>query len=403
MARMLHLLLISRCPPWPLHLGDRLIVWHLARELSRRGWVIDLLAYANQREDHDDPDHYREHFGEVALFDEPARSPSTLLRRLLLPGARFPLQAEGVSSPDMWRAIGLQVAGKDYDCAHFFGGIQVSEYRHAVGELPTLITPYESYSLYLRRALDAQGGLAPGIRLRQFLARRFESWMYAPFGRRVVVSERDRAELRQLNPALDWEVIPNGVDADHFRPSTEAREAASLLFTGNFAYEPNIDAALWLARDLFPRLRREHPALQLWLVGNAPPESLRALAGEGIKVTGRVPDLRPWLDRATLYLSPLRMGAGIKNKVLEALATGCPLLATPLSADGIAIEHGRHAWLAERRDFPAALRSLLADAALRQRLALAGRQLVESRYSWRQVAERYVALYRSLAPPARSQ
>lgn len=403
MARMPHLLLISRCPPWPLHLGDRLIVWHLARELSRRGWVIDLLAFANQREDHDDIDHYRAHFGEVALFDEPARSPSALLRRLLLPGARFPLQAEGVSSPAMWRAIGRQVAGKDYDCAHFFGGIQVSEYRHAVGELPTLITPYESYSLYLQRALDAQGGPAPAIRLRRALARRFESWMYAPFGRRVVVSDRDRAELRQLNPALDWEVIPNGVDADHFRPAAEAREAASLLFTGNFAYEPNVEAALWLARDLVPRLRREHPELQLWLVGNAPPESLRALAGEGIQVTGRVPDLQPWLARATLYVSPLRMGAGIKNKVLEALATGCPLLATPLSADGIALEHGRHAWLAERRDFPAALRSLLADAALRQRLALAGRQLVESRYSWRQVAERYVALYRSLAPPARSQ
>ena len=403
MARMPHLLLISRCPPWPLHLGDRLIVWHLARELARRGWVIDLLAFANQREDHDDVDHYRAHFGEVALFDEPARNPSTLLRRLLLPGARFPLQAEGVASPDMWRAIGRQVTGKDYDCAHFFGGIQVGEYRHAVGELPTLITPYESYSLYLRRALDAQGGPAPGIRLRRLLARRFESWMYAPFGRRVVVSERDRAELRRLNPALEWEVIPNGVDAEHFRPAAEAREAASLLFTGNFAYEPNVDAALWLARDLVPRLRREHPELQLWLVGNAPPDSLRALAGERIKVTGRVPDLQPWLARATLYVSPLRMGAGIKNKVLEALATGCPLLATPLSADGIAIEHGRHAWLAERRDFPAALRSLLADAALRERLALAGRQLVESRYSWRQVAERYVALYRSLAPPARSQ
>ncbi|MCY4024427.1 MAG: glycosyltransferase family 4 protein [Anaerolineaceae bacterium] len=403
MAPMPHVLLISRCPPWPLHLGDRLIVWHLARELSRRGCVIDLLAFTDQREDHDDVEHYRAHFGEVALFDETARPPSTLLRRLLLPGSRFPVRAAGVSSPAMWRAIEQRVAVNDYDCAHFFGGIQVSEYRHAVGELPTLITPYESYSLYMRRALEASSGPAPAIRLRHFLARRFESWMYVPFGRRVVVSDRDRAELRRLNPSLDWEVIPNGVDAEHFRPSGDAREAASLLFTGNFAYEPNVDAALWLARDLVPRLRQEHPELQLWLVGNAPPESLRTLDGEGIRVTGRVPDLRPWLTRATLYVSPLRMGAGIKNKVLEALATGCPLLATPLSAEGIALEHGRHAWLAERSDFPAAASKLLADVALRERLALAGRQLVESRYSWRQVAERYAALYQMLASPVRSR
>ncbi len=403
MATMPHILLISRCPPWPLHLGDRLIVWHLVRELSRRGCVIDLMAFASQAEDHDDLDHYRAHFGIVALFDEPARPPSTLLRRLLLPGARFPDQAAGVSSPAMWRAIEEQVAGNAYDCAHFFGGIQVSEYHQAVGDLPTLITPYESYSLYLQRALEAGGGPAPAIRLRHFLARRFESWLYAPFGRRVVVSDRDRTELRRLNPAQDWEVIPNGVDTEHFRPSGEAREAASLLFTGNFAYEPNVDAALWLARDLLPHLRQEHPELQLWLVGNAPPESLRALAGERIRVTGRVPDLRPWLNRATLYVSPLRMGAGIKNKVLEALATGCPLLATPLSADGIALEHGRHAWLAARSDFPTAARKLLADGALRKRLALAGRQLVESRYSWQQVAERYAALYQALASAARSR
>ena len=403
MATMPHVLLISRCPPWPLHLGDRLIVWHLARELARREHVIDLLAFTDNPEDRGDVNNYRDHFATVRLLDEPARSPATLLRRLLLPGSRFPRQAATASSPEMWRDIAQQVAENTYDCAHFFGGIQVSEYRHAVGGIPALITPYESYSLYLRRALEFEGGLAPALRLRRFLARRFESWMYTPFGRRVVVSDQDRAELQAINPALDWDVIPNGVDADHFRPSIDQRDSASLLFTGNFSYEPNAEAALWLARDLFPRLRREYPDLQLWLVGNAPPETLRALADDQVLVTGRVPDLRPWLTRATLYVSPLRMGAGIKNKVLEALASGCPMLATPLSADGIAIEHDRHAWLAARDDFPAAVRALLADAGLRERLALAGRQRVESRYSWRQVVERYARLYQSLASPARSR
>ncbi|MCE2489412.1 MAG: glycosyltransferase [Anaerolineae bacterium] len=400
---MPHVLLISRCPPWPLHLGDRLIVWHLARELARREHVIDLLAFTDNPEDRGDVNNYRDHFATVRLLDEPARSPATLLRRLLLPGSRFPRQAATASSPEMWRDIAQQVAENTYDCAHFFGGIQVSEYRHAVGALPALITPYESYSLYLLRALEFEGGLAPALRLRRFLARRFESWMYTPFGRRVVVTDQDRAELQAINPALDWDVIPNGVDADHFRPSIDQRDSASLLFTGNFSYEPNAEAALWLARDLFPRLRRERPDLQLWLVGNAPPDALRALADDQVLVTGRVPDLRPWLTRATLYVSPLRMGAGIKNKVLEALASGCPLLTTPLGADGIAIEHSRHAWLAARDDFPAAVRTLLADAGLRERLALAGRRRVKSRYSWRQVAERYARLYQSLASPAGPQ
>ena len=297
----------------------------------------------------------------------------------------------------MWQAIEQAVNTRDHDCAHFFGGVQVYEYRHAVGTLPALITPYESYSLYLRRELETRSGSAPVLSLRHMLARHFESWMFAPFDRRVVVAERDRRELRSINPALDWEVIPNGVDADWFQPGPEARESATLLFTGNFEYEPNVDAALWLAAELLPGLRKRGLEAQLWLVGHAPPRALRALAGDRVLVTGRVPDLRPWLQRATLYVCPLRKGAGIKNKVLEALAAGCPLLATPLSADGIAIEDGRHALLAERDAFPAAVRRLLDDAALRDSLALAGRQLVESQYSWRQVATRYAGLYQTLA------
>ncbi len=397
MTAMPQVLLISRCPPWPLHLGDRLIIWHLARELAQKGHVIDLLAFANDPRDHDDVDHYRAHFGTVTLIDEAPRSQFTLLQRLLLPQARFPRHAGGAGSPAMWQAIEQAVDTRDYVCAHFFGGIQVYEYRHAVGTLPALITPYESYSLYLRRELETRSGSAPVLSLRHVLARRFEAWMFTPFDRRVVVAERDRTELRGINPALDWEVIPNGVDADWFQPGPEARESATLLFTGNFEYEPNVDAALWLAADLLPGLRQRGLKAQLWLVGHAPPQALRALAGDQILVTGRVPDLRPWLQRATLYVCPLRKGAGIKNKVLEALAAGCPLLATPLSADGIAIEDGRHALLAERDAFPAAVRRLLDDAALRDSLALAGRQLVESQYSWRQVATRYAGLYQALA------
>ena len=123
---------------------------------------------------------------------------------------------------------------------------------------------------------------------------------------------------------------------------------------------------------------------------------MHALASEDIHVSGRVPDLRPWLARATLFVCPLQLGAGIKFKVLETLAAGCPLVATPLSVDGIAAISGQHVLLAERSELPAALRTLLGDAALRQRLARAGRQLVEDQYSWQQVAGRYAALYESL-------
>src|SRR5690606_36683295 len=122
------ILLISRCPPYPIHLGDRLIIWHLARELSRRGYTIDLLAFANRPEDHAEIDHYRVFFRHITLIDEPRRS---YPKRLILPGARFPQRADQAWSPEMWRSIESHRAQNRYDAAHLFGGVQVYEFRHA--------------------------------------------------------------------------------------------------------------------------------------------------------------------------------------------------------------------------------------------------------------------------------
>ncbi|MFN8452086.1 MAG: glycosyltransferase family 4 protein [Anaerolineae bacterium] len=231
-------------------------------------------------------------------------------------------------------------------------------------------------------------------RLQLGVARSFESWMFAPYRRVIVVSERDRDELHTLNPALPVEVIPNGVDLQYFQPTGKPRQPNTLLFTGNYEYAPNVDAALRLARDIFPRVQAQLPDAKLWIVGSAPPPELQSLASETITVSGHVPDMRTYLETAAAFVCPLRLGAGIKNKVLEALALACPLVATPLSVDGIAVRDGHDALIAESDEqIAAAVQRLLADAALRDQLGANGRALIESRYSWGQVAERYEAVY----------
>lgn len=402
-----NILLISRCPPYPLHLGDRLIVYHLARQLTRRGHTIDLIAFSDHFEDIADRLNYADLFRNITIIADPPRTSFDYALRLLLPNARFPRRADQAWSPAMWDAIQQHLDANRYDIAHFFGGIQVYEYARAVAPLPAIITPYESYSLYLRRALQqanavgAHGGAplqkqldALKSRLQLRVARSFESWMFAPYRRVIVVSERDRDELHSLNPALPVEIIPNGVDLEYFQPTNPPRQPHALLFTGNYEYAPNVDAALRLARDIFPRVQAQTPDAKLWIVGNAPPPELQALASDAIIVTGRVPDMRTYLETAALFVCPLRLGAGIKNKVLEALALGCPVVATPLSADGIAARDGHEIVLAESDEqFAAAVLRLFDDAPLRDRLAANGRALIESRYSWAQVAERYEAIY----------
>jgi glycosyltransferase involved in cell wall biosynthesis len=393
----MNILFISRCPPYPLFLGDRLILYHLARNLAASGHTLDLIALYDRDGDAlpaaQEP--YRAFFRHITLIREQPRSPLSYLQRLLYPPARFPTGADAAWSPQLWRAIEQHRAENEYDVLHLFGGVQVYELAAALGSLPALITPYESYTLYLSRTAHHDRTLPRQIAsaAQILIARAYEHFMFTPYRRVVVVSEQDRAMLHRINPDYPLAVIPNGIDLAYFQPTAQPRQPATLLFTGNFEYAPNLDAALLLIHDLLPAMQQHLPDLKLWLVGNAPPPELRALASESVIITGRVDDIRPYLAQATLYVCPLRFGAGIKNKVLEALAMGCPLIATPLSIDGIDARDGQEVALSTVTSFAADALRLLANHDQRQAMAAAGRALIERRYTWSAVAQAYEHLY----------
>ena len=383
-------LLVSRCPPYPTHLGDRLIVWHLARELHQRGVVIDLLALHDRADDPQHVERYRDYFRHVQLFPEPRRRSQDLLRRLLSPRRRFASAAESSWSPPLWRAIKRQVRQRDYDLVHCFGGVSVYEFQPLFAHLPNLITPYESHSVYLRSAA-AQGDVS--ARLQLPLVQRFERLMYRAYDRTVVISAVDAAALRRLAPGLPVEVIPNGIDLSQFRPRKSQREPNRLVFVGNFDYAPNQEAARLLVTRLLPEIQREIPTASLQLVGANPPDWLRDCASERVEVTRRVPDVAPYLAAAAAFVCPLRRGAGLKNKVLEALAMGAPVVATPLSVDGIAVTQGESALIAPLDQLAAETIRLLRDEALQARLSRQGRRLIEARYTWTRTADSYRRLY----------
>jgi len=390
------ILLISRCPPFPLYHGDRLIPYHLARELAARQHQIDLVAFYQQPEDIADVPRYERLFRSVQLIPEPKRGLREYLRRARNPEARFPRRAEESWSPPMWETVEDLLQTRIYTLAHLFGGVQVYEYLHLVRHLPNVIVPYESYSLWLERAVQEEPRrLARWQKqLRLHMARRYESWMFEPYDRAVVLTDRDARTLRALNPSVPVVVIPNGVDVDYFSPTGYEPNEPALLFVGNYNYAPNLDAALRLVRDIFPRVQRHVPTARLYLVGGNPPSELRAYASDAVIVTGRVPDLRPYFEMALIFVSPLRLGAGIKNKILEAMAMQVPVVATPLSCDGIPVSHGQHVLLGESdSELVKGIFRLLGNPQLRKRLRQRGRQLIERHFMWARVADRYEELY----------
>jgi sugar transferase (PEP-CTERM/EpsH1 system associated) len=232
------------------------------------------------------------------------------------------------------------------------------------------------------------------------------SWLYRREGQRLLLWERAvaaqaaraffvtaaEAELFRCNApesAARIEAICNGVDADYFSPEHAlanpfAADAIPLVFTGAMDYWPNIDAAIWFAAEVLPRLRATHPRLRFYIVGRSPDARVQALAEEdAIVVTGMVDDVRPYLRHAVVVVAPLRIARGIQNKVLEAMAMARPVVASAACAIAIDARLGSELLAATTaEDYVKIIDSLLAERVRADAIGAAARQRVLSSYSW---------------------
>jgi len=193
-------------------------------------------------------------------------------------------------------------------------------------------------------------------------------------------------------------VIPNGVDSEEFFPEETVPQPNSLVFTASFTYPPNAEAMVFFCRDVLPRIRAAVPGTCLSIVGQRPGPEVEALGRlPGVEVTGRVPDVRPYLACAAVVVVPLRVGSGTRLKILEAMAMGRPIVSTSLGAEGLDIRPGHDLEIADdAASFAAATVALLRDPDRCVRLGTHARRTVIQRYSWSVVAERLDLLYRTL-------
>jgi glycosyltransferase involved in cell wall biosynthesis len=205
-------------------------------------------------------------------------------------------------------------------------------------------------------------------------------------------SQLDAEVLRRAG-AREVHLIPNGVELRQLPASLEPRDTVS--FVGSYDWRPNVDAAVVLAREIWPRVRQACPGLRLALIGRKPPPLVRELAADDIDVTGRVDDVAPWLLRSLATAMPLRAGSGTRLKVLEAAAARVPIIATRLASEGLPFDDGVHLLHAETpEEFVAALLRLRREPALAARLTEAAWQVAQE-HDWRRIGARLVELYRA--------
>lgn len=228
-----------------------------------------------------------------------------------------------------------------------------------------------------------------GVRLtavERRLARKFDAVTVATTG------ELDTLRALGMHARADW--FPNGVDTDYFAPGDEPYAPDTITFVGRMDYFPNEQCMVDFCADVWPKLRARRPAARLQIVGAAPTRRVQALGHlAGVTVTGAVPDVRPYVRRSALTIAPLAIARGTQNKVLESMAMGVPVVASPLAAAGVEAEPGVHLRVAPSADqWVAEIERLLSDPVQRAQLAAAGRARVLSHHAWPSAMKRLDAI-----------
>jgi glycosyltransferase involved in cell wall biosynthesis len=266
--------------------------------------------------------------------------------------------------------------------------------------IPTVLSAHDSWTLRCHEMLRCAQSLREKLYYRVLNVQepRYARLVYPRFDCCVVVGERDRRAVQQLVPDVPCFTISNGVDTDYFIPIDVPREAPTLVFHGHLGFAPNIEAIAHFADTVLPIVRRRVPNALFHIVGAQPSPVIRDLARRSdVTLSADLPDLRLAVSSAHVYVAPIRFGTGVKNKLLEAMALGLPIVTYREAIQGLTAQPDREVLLAEdAADFARQVVRLLNDPPAARALGAAARRHVERDYSWDSRARAYEHLYGDL-------
>ncbi|MFT3761952.1 MAG: glycosyltransferase family 4 protein [Pseudoxanthomonas sp.] len=396
MARILFL--TSRLP-YPPREGHQLRSWHLLKVLASQHQVT-LLSFLREEDDAGGLSMLRDTCAAVETFPIPAersrlRLASALVRSLT---TRTPFVAAKYASPALRER--LSVLARDSDLVHFDilplmahadcvpVGVPVAFNAHNV-ESALALTRAGMESRFLhRRFLHSQHARLRGFE--QAACRRADAVL--------ACSDDDLVQLQRMAPDTPMRVVPNGVDLDENHPADRPpAHPDRLVFVGQMGWFPNRDGVDWFLREIFPRILAVRPQTRFELVGKSDSLEIPADVSPSVIRAGFVPDLRPHVHDAAVYIVPLRAGSGTRLKVLEAMALGKAIVTTHIGSEGIALEDGVSARYADDAEgFARAVVELLDDPQRAHELGAAARAAAESRYGWDAIGRDLLDFYAGL-------
>ena len=380
--------------------------YNLINQLAALGHEVAVFTVGSSEGDRIDAQSLKGSSREVYYYTQPVWR-SLLNSAAALP-SRKPLQSVYSWQPAMARQIAQQASRNEFDIVHIehLRGSRFGLFlKSSLPGMPVVWDSVDCIShLFQQAGKQSRSFFGKFVtRLELGRTRRAEGALACRFDHTLVTASTDRNALLDLVPPgrrpSDVSVLPNGVDLEYFHPSDSIqREPESIIFSGKMSYHANISMAKYLVEEIMPRIWKFRPAARLYIVGKDPAPAIKKMTQNPlVTVTGTVDDIRPFLRRATVSVVPLRYGAGIQNKILEAMATGTPVVTTCQALSALQAEPGKDLFVSDDPDgFSQAVLQLIADRDLQQKTGDRGVKYVRTFHNWSSIASQLVNIYQQI-------
>lgn len=380
--------------------------YNLINQLASLGHEVAIFTLGSSNADLIDAQSLTGHCREVHYYAQPVWR-SLLNSAAALPSKK-PLQSVYSWQPAMARQIADRASRNEFDIIHIehLRGSRFGLFlKSRLPDMPVVWDSVDCISHLFQQAAKQSRSLFGKFMTRIELSRtrRAEGDLALRFDRVLVTAPPDRNALLELVPpgksSSEISVLPNGVDLKYFHPNTELqRDPETIVFSGKMSYHANISMAKYLVEEIMPRIWKFRPAARLYIVGKDPAPAIKKMTQNPlISVTGTVDDIRPFLWRATVAVAPMLYGAGIQNKILEAMATGTPVVTTCQALSALQAQPGKDLFVSDDPDgFAQAVLQLIADRGLQQKTGDASVTYTRTFHSWDSIGSQLVNIYQQI-------
>lgn len=383
------ILFLSSRFPYPLIQGDRLRTYNFIRLLSK-DHHITLISPIETATEYAGLPLVQSFCQEVELVH--VSKLSRALNLVQVPFLPWPWQVTYCLDRRIQQRVDRALNQKTFDIVHVQLA-RMAPFLQKRNTTPKLLDFIDALSLNMARRARQERGIVSWLFSSE--AERmgwYERKLIGDFDQLIVCSEIDREAIGNF-PKLN--VIPNGVDLEAFPFVSTPRQPNTIIFAGNMRYFPNINAVQYFISKILPLIREVTPEVKFTIVGpNLPVDLQKQFLQSGVTIAGFVPNVHNYLRQATVAIAPMQSGSGIQNKVLEAMATGTPVVATRYGIGGLPVKSGKHLLVAEdAEEFAQAVIRLFKDSSLSQEISTCARRLVEQQFTWQQSLNSLEAAY----------